>query len=177
MSDDPIARLRAADPLHGELPPTLEPMPALERAPARRWRHTLLVAANLVLLATVLLHAADHTWIQERGIGGLSFEVMLGGFGITAVSAMSLAIALWDERRAPLVGLIVGPWVAAAVVVGHFIPHWSEFSDPYNDAHVKTVSYVFALDVVAAGLALAAAAAPSWRREHELTSPRNRRTQ
>jgi hypothetical protein len=163
MTDDPIERLRSADPLRGELPSPLEQMPELERAPARRWRDSVLVAANLVLLATVLLHAVDHTLIQERGVGGLTFEVMLGGFAITAVSALSLAVAVRQDRRAPLVALLAGPWVAAAVIIGHFIPHWSEFSDPYRDAGVESVSYVLALTVVAAGLLLGAVAAPSWR--------------
>ena len=163
MSDDPIARLRAADPLQQQLPPALERMPPLDRRPARRWRDAALMAANLLLLATVLMHAVDHTVIQDRGVGGLSFEVMLGGFLITAVAAWSLAVALRGDRRAPLVALFVGPWVAAAIIVGHFIPHWSEFSDPYKDAHVQTVSYVLALAVVVAGVALGAVAAPTWR--------------
>jgi hypothetical protein len=163
MNDDPIARLRAADPLQAELPAPLERMPAPERRPARRWRDSMLVAANLVLLVTVLLHAVDHTVIQERGIGALSFEVMLGGFLITAVSVGSLAVALRGNRRASLVALVAGPWVAAAVIVGHFVPHWGEFSDPYADAGVEVVSYVLAFAVVAAGLALATIAAPAWR--------------
>jgi hypothetical protein len=160
MSDDAIARLRAADPLHGELPAPLEQMPALDRtpAPARRWGDSLLVVANLVLLATVLLHGLDHTLIQQRGIGALSFEVMLGGMSITAVSALSLAFALRGDGRAPLVALIAGPWVATAVIVGHFIPYWGQFSDPYEAADLEAISYVLALATVAAGVALGAVA-------------------
>jgi hypothetical protein len=169
MSDDPVARLRAADPLHGELPPPLERMPALDRAPsrARRWRDTVLVAANLVLLATVLLHGVDHALIQERGIRALSFEVALGGMSITAVSALSLAVALLGDRRAPMVALLTGPWVAAAVVIGHFIPNWGEFSDPYEEAGLEAVSYVLALATAMAGVALAAVAVVARR----MTSP------
>ncbi len=160
MSDDPIARLRAADPLHGDLPAPLEQMPALDRtpAPARRWRDSFLVAANLVLLATVLLHGVDHTLIQERGVGALSFEVMLGGMSITAAAALSLAFSLRGDRRAPLVALLAGPWVATAVIVGHFIPYWSQFSDPYEAADLEAISYVLALATAAAGLALGAVA-------------------
>jgi hypothetical protein len=160
VSDEPLARLRAADPLHGELPAALERMPARDRTPVptRRWGDTALMVANLVLLATVLLHSVDHALIQERGIRALSFEVMLGGISITAVSALSLAVALRGDRRAPLVALLAGPWVAAGVIVGHFIPYWSEFSDPYKDADLEAVSYVLALATAAAGVALAAVA-------------------
>jgi hypothetical protein len=160
MSRDPIDRLRAADPLHGRLPEPLERMPALERGRELRGRRgaTALTIANLALLAAVLIHGADHWFIQERGVSALSFEVMLGGMAITAAAALSLAVALRGHGRAPLVALLAGPWVAAAVAVGHFIPHWSEFSDPYEDAGVGAVSYAAAWAVVAAGLALGAVA-------------------
>lgn len=160
MTDDPLASLRAADPLRGELPAPLEPMPPLdrERAPARRRRDTALVVANLVLLATVLLHGVDHALIQERGVRALSFEVTLGGMSITAAAALSLAVTLRGDRRAPLVALLAGPWVATGIIVGHFIPYWGEFSDPYEDAGLEAVSYVVALVTAAAGVAVAAVA-------------------
>jgi hypothetical protein len=162
MTDDPIARLRAADPLGGELPAPLERMPSSEaatRARGRRWREGALMAANLALLATVLLHGLDHAFVQERGMRGVSFEVLLGGMSITAASALSLAATLRHDRRAPLVALIVGPWVAAAIVVGHFVPDWGEFSDSYEKAGVETVSYVMAAAAAVAGLVVAAAGA------------------
>lgn len=157
MSDEQLDRLRAADPLQGELPAALERVPVLDRLPerTRRWDIALMVA-NLALLAAVIAHGVDHALIQDRGVGALSFEVMLGGASITAVSAMSLLVALRGHRRAPLVALLAGPWVAAAVIVGHFIPHWSEFSDPYKDADLDAISYVLALATAAAGVALAA---------------------
>jgi len=160
MTDDPLARLRAADPLRGELPAPLEGRPPLDRAPAapRRWRDSALMVANLVLLATVLLHGVDHALIQERGVRALSFEVMLGGISIVAVAALSLAVTLRGDRRAPLVALLAGPWVAAGVIVGHFIPYWGEFSDPYKDAGLEAVSYALALATAAAGVAVAGVA-------------------
>jgi hypothetical protein len=160
MTDDPLARLRAADPLRGELPAPLERMPRFDEAPAppRRRRDTALVAVNFVLLATVLLHSVDHALIQDRGVGALSFEVMLGGIAILAVAALSLAVALRGDRRATLVALLAGPWVTAGIIVGHFIPYWGEFSDPYEEAGVEAVSYVVAMATAAAGVAVAAVA-------------------
>ena len=160
MTDDPLARLRAADPLRGELPAPLERVPLHDRglAPARRWRDTALMAANLVLLATVLLHGVDHALIQERGVRALSLGVVLGGMSITAAAALSLAVTLRGDRRAPLVALLAGPWVAAGIIVGHFIPYWGEFSDPYRDAGLEPASYVMALAAAAAGVAVTAVA-------------------
>ena len=160
MSDEPLDRLRIADPLHGELPAALEEMPALDRMPvrARRWGDTALTVANLVLLATVLAHSVDHALIQERGMFALSFEVMLGGMVILAVSVLSLAVAVRGDRRASLVALLAGPGVATLVIVGHFIPYWGEFSDPYKEADVGAISYVLALATAAAGVALGAVA-------------------
>ena len=160
MSADPLDRLRAADPLGGELPAALERMPSPDREPAsvrRRW-DGVLVIANVVLLAAVLLHGVDHAVIQERGIEGVSFEVLLGGFMITAVALFSLGVALRRDRRASLVALLAGPWIAAAIIVGHFIPYWGEFSDPYKDAGLEPISYVLAAAAAAAGLALAVVA-------------------
>jgi len=160
MTDDPVGRLRAADPLHGELPAPLERMPPFDRAraPGRRWRESALMVANLVLVATVLLHAVDHALIQERGVGALSLEVMLGGMSIVVAAVLSLAVALRGDRRAPLVALLTGPWVATGVIIGHFIPYWGEFSDPYKDAGLEAVSYVVAVATAAAGVVVAAVA-------------------
>jgi hypothetical protein len=161
VSTDAIMRLRAADPLHGELPPALERMPArprLEPQELRRGSRALTIA-NLLLLATVLFHAVDHAFIQDRGVGALSFEVMSGGVAITATAALSLAAALRRDRRAALFALFSGPWIAVAVALGHFIGHWGEFSDRYSDAHLGAISYAGALAVVGAGVVLGAVGA------------------
>jgi hypothetical protein len=160
MTDDPLARLRAADPLRGDLPAPLERMPPLDRgfAAGHRSRDIALMVANLVLLTTVLLHGLDHALIQERGVRALSFEVMLGGMSITAAAVLSLAVSLRRDRRAPLVALLAGPWVAAGVIIGHFVPYWGELSDPYMDAGLEPVSYAIALATAAAGVAVAAVA-------------------
>jgi hypothetical protein len=161
VTGDAIARLRTADPLHGELPAALERMPArpLSEPHQPPRGSTALTIANVLLLATVLFHVADHTFIQERGVSGLSFEVMLGGMAITATAALSLAVALRRDRRAALYALWSGPWIAAAVVLGHFVGHWGEFSDRYADADVGAISYAAAFAVVAAGVALGAVGA------------------
>ena len=161
MTDDAIARLRAADPLHGELPPALERMPArpLSKRHAPRRGSTALTSASVLLLITVLLHGFDHAFIQERGVSSLSFEVMLGGVVITATAALSLAAALRHDRRAALYAVLSGPWIAVTVVLGHFVGHWGEFSDRYTDFDLGAISYAAAFAVVVAGIALGAVGA------------------
>ena len=161
MTGDAIARLRAADPLHGELPAALERMPARPRSEPHVLRRgsRALTIANILLLATVLFHAADHAFIQERGVGALSFEVMFGGVVITATAALSLTAALLRDRRAALYAVLSGPWIAVAVALGHFIGHWGEFSDRYADADLGAISYAGAFAVIGAGVALGAAGA------------------
>ena len=168
MTGDALARLRAADPLQGELPAALERMPARALPepdePLRRSR--ALTIANVLLLATVLFHAADHGLIQDRSLNALSFEVTLGGIAITATAALSLAAALRRDRRAPVYAVFSGPWIAALIVLGHFVGHWGEFSDRYADADVGAISYAGAFAVVGAGIALGAVGV--------LASPRSR---
>ncbi len=161
MSGDPITRLRAADPLRGELPPALRQMPArLRAAPQESVRaRTALTIANVLLLAAVLFHGLDHAFIQERGVDALSAEVLISGFAITAAAALSLAATLRRDRRAALYAVLSGPYIAAAVVAGHFVGHWGEFSDPYAAADLGTISYAGAIAVVVAGVAVGAAGA------------------
>lgn len=167
MSGDPLDRLRAADPLGGELPEALSGPPALPPQRTRWSRDRILLAANAVLMTTVLLHGVDHL-LQDRGIGALSFQVLLGGFSLSLAAGASMYAAWRRHGRAPLLALLAGPWVALAVVAGHFLPHWSAFSDPYADAGLGFVSYAIALATAVDGLILAAVAA--WtlrlRREH-----------
>lgn len=158
MSGDPISRLRAADPLRGELPPPLERIPAGAPSRSRRGSSALTIA-NVVLLSAVLFHAVDHGLIQDRGVGAVSFEVTLGGMAITAVAALSLLAALRRDRRAALVAVLSGPWIAGVVLLGHFVGHWGEFSDRYADADLGAISYAGALAVIAAGVGLGAVGA------------------
>ena len=161
MSDDPIRRLRAADPLHGELPEALGQMPARpvpEPHRSRRGSRALMIA-NVLLLAAVVFHSLDHAFIQGRGMSGVSFEVTLGGVAITAATLLSFLAALRRDRRAALLAALSGPWIAVLVVVGHFVGHWGEFSDPYSAADVGAISYAGAIAVVAAGVALGAVGA------------------
>ncbi len=160
MTGDAITRLRAADPLRGELPAALQRMPARPNAAQDSTRARAgLIIANVLLLAAVLFHGLDHAFIQERGVDALSAEVMLSGIAITVAAAFSFAATLRRNRRAALYAVLSGPYIAAAVVAGHFAGAWGEFSDPYAAADLGTISYAGAVAVVVAGVAVGLAGA------------------
>ena len=153
---DPLARLRAADPLAGELPAALSGPPALPRR--RRSRRTL-VWANVALLLAVAAHGVDHAFRQPGGLEALTAEVFGGGIAMGLATAGSLALAVLAHRLAAAVAVTAGPWIAVAVVASHFLPHWSAFSDSYAEVGADALSYAFAVLVVLAALAVAGAGA------------------
>jgi hypothetical protein len=159
MSGDPIARLRAADPLGGELPPALPRMPEPRAAHRRR----PLVLANAALAVAVAAHAVDHG-LQEGGYGRLTTEVFGGGLAMGLFAAVSLLLAVRAHRRAPLVSAAGGAWIAVAVSAAHFLPHWGAFSDSYPDLGLGVVSYLAAGAVVVAGVAMVATGSTALRR-------------
>jgi hypothetical protein len=124
---------------------TRRPMTARERL-------SPLAIANLVLLAAMALHAADHV---RQGTGSLTPEVFWGGAVLGVVALATLGLTLRDHPSAPLVAAVVGLWIAAGVSASHLAPHWSAFSDPYADIGVDAWSWAAALAEVGAALAFA----------------------
>jgi hypothetical protein len=156
MTDDVLARLRAADPLQGQLPPALQRRPELPRRREERPRLALLVT-NLALVALVALHGVDHSVIQDRGMGALTTEVVAGGFAMGAASLASMFATARGWGWAPVLSLFSGPWIAVAAFAAHFLPHWSAFSDPYVGNGFSPLSWVIVSAIIVAGLAVGAA--------------------
>lgn len=112
--------------------------------------HRVLIAANLALLGAIFVHGADH-FLQERGVGALATEVVVGGQVVLILALISLVLAVRRHPRAPLVSAVVGFYIAAGVTASHFVPHWSAVSDPYADLDLGFVSWAAAgLEVLAA---------------------------
>jgi hypothetical protein len=114
----------------------------------------LLLVASAALLGAVALHGADHA-LQERGVGALTTEVLLGGLANAALAVIALMFALRDHPRAPAVAAGVGAYLVAGVSAAHFAPHWSAFSDPYADLDLGFVSWAAAVAEVGAAAVLA----------------------
>ena len=114
--------------------------------------------ANIALLAAIGIHGADHL-AQERGIGALATEVVVGGQVVLVVALVSLAFTLRAHPRAPEVAMATGAFIALGVTVSHFVPaELSAFSDPYADLSLPLVSWLAAGVEVAAAAVLATVA-------------------
>jgi hypothetical protein len=113
-----------------------------------------LLVASAALLAAVALHGVDHA-LQERGVGALTTEVLVGGGVNAALAVVAFVLALREDRRAPVVAAGVGAYLALGVSAAHFAPHWSAFSDPYPDLDLGFASWAAAFAEVGAAVALA----------------------
>ncbi len=116
----------------------------------------LLVRLNVVFLAVLLGHTADHLVRQHRNTPG---ELGVLGIAGLAGALLSLALALRGHRLAALAATLVGLVSGVGFFLVHVAPHWSAFSDPYPGLGLDAVSWTSMLAGAAAGLALGATGA------------------
>jgi hypothetical protein len=101
-------------------------------------RGDVLVGANLLLVAVLVIHTLDHALRQTATVNTAGQLVGLLGF-IVAIS--SLALAMTGGERSPLVTAVAGIGIGLGFVAVHLLPHWSTFSQPYSSIPVDTVSW------------------------------------
>jgi hypothetical protein len=123
----------------------------------------MLLVASAALLAAVAWHGADHA-LQERGLGALTTEVLLGGAVNGALALIAFALAVRDHPRAPAAAAAVGGYLVVGVSAAHFAPHWSALSDPYADLDLGFVSWAAAVAEVGAAALLAVVGMTGLRR-------------
>jgi hypothetical protein len=128
--------------------------------------HRLLVVTSAALLVSVALHGIDHA-LQDRGIGALSTEVLIGGTVNATAAVGAFWLALQDYPRAPQALAFIGTYIAFGVTAAHFMPHWSALSDPYVDLDLQLISWAAAASEVIAAAALGAAGFAVLRRRRE----------
>ncbi|HEY2599938.1 MAG TPA: hypothetical protein VGI67_00150 [Thermoleophilaceae bacterium] len=124
-------------------------------------RNPLAVAAVAFVAANVL-HTLDHV---RQGLGGLTFEIVLGGTTLSVLAIVVMLMALRHHPRAPAFCAVVGISGAVGVAASHLAPHWSALSDPYPDLHVDALSWIVMLGEIGAALALAIVALRELRRQ------------
>jgi hypothetical protein len=129
--------------------------------------HRMLLVASAALLIAVGLHGVDHS-LQDRGVGALTTEVLLGGLINGAVAVFVFVLALRAHPRAPLIAAGVGAYMALGVIAAHFAPHWSAFSDPYSDLDLGFLSWAAAAFEVACAAVLAAVGVAVLRRRRTM---------
>jgi hypothetical protein len=125
--------------------------------------HRMLLAASAALLIAVGLHGVDHA-LQDRGIGALTTEVMVGGAVNAATAMLVFVLALRAHPRAPLIAAAIGAYMALGVTAAHFAPHWSALSDSYADLDLGVLSWAAAALEVACAAVLAAVGVAVLRR-------------
>lgn len=136
-------------------------LPGAEASRRRR-----LVAADLLLVALLVVHTLDHALRQSAPVPSETTAAGAAGFGAAVVV---LGLALAGHRAAPAATAVVGLATAAGFVAVHLVPEWSAFSQPYADIDVDAVSWA-AMLVPAAAAALVGLVGLRGARERRFTT-------
>ncbi len=113
-----------------------------------------LVVVNLAFIAAIALHNGDHMLFQDRGVDALSTEVVVAGTLLVVLAIIGLAFTLVGHPWAPVLAAIIGFGAAISVTLGHVVPHWGAFSDPYSDLSLPALSWVVMLAEIVTGFVL-----------------------
>ena len=105
----------------------------------------------IAFLAANLLHTADHF---RQGTGGLSWEILVAGSGLTISAAIVLILVLRDHPRAPLFAAVIGIFGAVGIIASHIAPPWSALSDSYVEGGQDALSWVVVLIEISTAAAL-----------------------
>jgi hypothetical protein len=133
----------------------------LELQRALRWFRY----AAVFYLLTFVLHTADHV---RRGVSMITVQlgVLAGVAAVLQVLAVVAALSMrW--RWAPLAAVLIAFPGAVGIVMVHFLPHWSAFSDAFPGAQgtgVTGLSWFSASLEVVGALAFGTTGAYAYRR-------------
>ena len=117
-------------------------------------RHDPLFVANTAFIVALVLHNSDHIFFQDRGVNALSTEVVVAGTMLAVAAFIGYGITLARHPWAPLIATILGFGATISLALGHVVPHWSAFSDPYSDLHLGAYSWTVMLAELVTGLVL-----------------------
>src|SRR5436190_12248635 len=104
-----------------------------------RQRWTALEAASAGFVAANILHTLDHF---RQGVGGLTWEILVGGTTLTLLAIAVLVLVLRGDERAPAFAAVVGFAGALGIASSHIAPHWSALSDPYPSIGADALSWI-----------------------------------
>jgi hypothetical protein len=122
-------------------------------------RERLLVAAGVLFAVGSAVHLVDHL---RRGQGSVTDELFWAGNLALIVQVATITLILTRHRLAPLAAASAGFPLALGFGSAHWLPHWSELSDPvwqidsfgWFSYLASTLEIVGALAVGVAGLAI-----------------------
>lgn len=73
------------------------------------------------------VHIADHL---RRGQGSTTDALLAAGNAALVMQVVAVTLVLAGHRLGPLVALATGPQLALAFTAAHWLPRWSDLSDP-----------------------------------------------
>lgn len=118
-----------------------------------RSRRRELIAANLLLIALLVVHTLDHTFRQAAEVPA---EAALAGTAGLGAALVALLLSGTGSRWAGAATGFVGLSAAAGFVAIHVFPEWSVFSQPYSDIDVDGLSWTAMLVPAAAAAGVGA---------------------
>lgn len=121
-------------------------------APGRRGE-AVLRWATVLFVAAFLFHNADHL---RRGVGSISDYVVGAGSVFALISLVAVVLVVLRHRLAPAVAVATGFGGALGVTASHLLPHWSVFSDSFEDG-VDALTWAAGVSEIAALLVFGAA--------------------
>jgi hypothetical protein len=122
-------------------------------------RERLLVATGVLFAVGSAVHLVDHL---RRGQGSVTDELFWAGNLALILQVATITLILTRHRLAPLAAASAGFPLALGFLSAHWLPHWSELSDPvwqidswgWFSYLASTLEIVGALAVGVAGLAI-----------------------
>ena len=136
--------------------------PRVEQGRSSRWWRRLWWSAGLFAVASAV-HAIDHL---RRGQGTVSDALLAAGNLSLVLQVAVVTLVLVRHRSAPLVAAAAGPSLALGFAAAHWLPTWSDLSDPVweIDGLRWLSATTSAAEIVTAAL-LGAVGLGTWRRE------------
>jgi hypothetical protein len=90
------------------------------------WERRLRLAA-IVFAVGSAVHVADHL---RRGQGSVTEALYVAGNAALVLQVVTITLVLTRHRLAPLLAVAVGFPLAIGFAAAHWLPRWSDLSDP-----------------------------------------------
>ena len=109
--------------------------------------------AGVLFAVGTAIHIGDHL---RRGQGSITELLYLLGNLAVVLQVVTITLILTRHRLAPLVAVSVGFPLAAGFAAAHWLPEWSDVSDPVWEIDSLTgLSYVASAVEIVGALAIA----------------------
>jgi hypothetical protein len=124
------------------------------------WERRLSIAATVFAIGCAL-HTADHL---RRGQGSITETLYVLGNVSLVLEVVAITLVLAGHRRGPEVGAAAGTSLAIGFAAAHWLPRWSDLSDPLWEIETLAwFSYLASTAEILGAAAFAACGFAVWR--------------